>query len=392
MAVDLNTVIKYANEYRFLRILPATNIDSLLAAGILSKNLREHGVEAPINLSPKIVIDVKDEPLLLLDLPKPSSSGDNVLSIKYTDESSITARLVHYIDKLFGITWYDKFLAIIAGIHRELDVGREGFQGYERDFLDELAKANYIGVDLGFRLWGWKKRSFHKALYRTLIPFIPGYSGDPHQAAENLKKILGIKELDRLMGDNVFAEHDLEKTKLFLEKFSETIEGVEQEVRRRILIKMLGYVYVVNLGNYVADVLEIFGALEVYESMAEENVNNIPLVSADYTILNQLIAMYTQIIDELSVEAATLIKQYLHTRIPVFEGLDTIKRPELLIDIIRSMELIPDKKCITIEVDGRYVTSISEYIRVNPEYDRAYNLCDESQICILDERNVLIKA
>ncbi|OYT37930.1 MAG: hypothetical protein B6U89_06545, partial [Desulfurococcales archaeon ex4484_58] len=50
---SIDNIIRCALEHGFLRIIPAINIDSLVSAGIISKNLYEHNVKAPINLDPK---------------------------------------------------------------------------------------------------------------------------------------------------------------------------------------------------------------------------------------------------------------------------------------------------------------------------------------------------
>ena len=393
MTKALDSIVKAANEYRFIRIIPATNLDALLAASILSKNLKEHGINAPINIDPKLILDSPDEPLLTIDLPTYNMTNKH-FSLLYDGETSISAHIVYYIDKVFGATRWDKILAILAGIYRGLDLGREGFKGLEKELLDELTKIKQISIDLGLRLWGWKKYSLPKALYRTLIPFIPGYSGDPGRTNNVLKNILGVDDPEKIMGEHIlsFTEEGLEKTKVFLEKLSSNMEYVDLETRNKVLLKLLGYIYLVEINNYVIDLIEAMGALILFMSLSNENIYYTLLVGRDDLILYQALTYYNDIIDEIVVEITTSITQFFTSKKPIFESPDIIKRPEIYIDILKSIDKLPQNKPIIIKSAEQTYSNVNEFLRIKAKPDKIYSSCNEYQLCLVDENGRLIKA
>lgn len=395
MRNSLEYAIRVANEYKFIRIVPASNLDALIASSILSKNLEEHDIKAPINTDPKIILDNIDEPLLGVDLPINTKTGKEYrnLNILFSGDSSLSAHVVYYLDKIFGVTTWDKILAIIAGVYRGLDFGREGFRGLEKEILDELTGSKYIGIDLGLRLWGWKKHSLFKALYRTLIPFIPGYSGDPSRTYNVLKNILGINEPEKMYGEHIlsFTEEGLENTRLFLEKLSNNMEQIDQETRNKILVKLLGYIYIITINNYILDLHEIIGSLLLFMCLSDENIYYILLTSIDDLIIYQSLIHYNSIIDEISAELATSIKRFLNIYKPIFEASEFIRRPEIYIEIIKSMEKIPQDKPVAIVKDGQNYTTVSELIRLGVKPEKVYSLCNEYQLCMVNENGNYIK-
>ncbi|MET1160687.1 MAG: hypothetical protein ABWW65_06980 [Thermoprotei archaeon] len=386
----IDSIIRTAHEYGFLRIVPAINIDSLIASSILSKVLYDHGVNAPINTYPGIIYEDYDTPILLIDLPKPADRK-NLFEIKFTGDTSITARLVSYLDKIYGLTWYDKLLAVISGIYRRLDVGKEGFKGLEQELVKELAKTNHLSSELGFKLWGWKQYSILKTIYRTLIPYIPGYTGDPNYTNNMLKKLLNIENPDKIKWETLFTEQNIEKLGEFLEEFSETIK-IDNELKKKILYNMLGYTYSVNILGYSLDLHEIYGALLSYTSIGKQNPYTISLTSFDQSVLIQVIGVYRKIADELALEVSTVINEYMSKRNPIISDLSLIKRPELLIEVLSFLNTLPNDSPIVIRSNGELLTSLLEYIRVRKELENAYINCSEEQLCILGEDLVLRRA
>ena len=73
MEKSIPVLINTAREYGFLRIIPLTDIDSLIAASILARNLGEHDIHTVINLDVKTCLET-DEPTILLNIPKPSQA------------------------------------------------------------------------------------------------------------------------------------------------------------------------------------------------------------------------------------------------------------------------------------------------------------------------------
>lgn len=387
---SLDNIVKTAREYGFLRIVPATDLDSLIAASILSKNLEEHGITCPINTDPSVIIENTDEPLLTINLPL--IERRNAYELKYIGEYSISGYVTYYLDRVFGLSRWDKLLSIIAGIYRGLDRGREGFRNIERDILDELAKSGYIAVDLGLKLWGWKNNSLLKAMYRTLLPFIPGYSGDPHKTINFLKNTIGLNEVENIRGEQVlsFDESRLDKTRNFIEKLTQSFEIIQQDTRNKLVLKLIGYVYTVHFETSIYDIHECYGSLILFSNIDFENILYLTLVSQDSTIIPQTLIIYNNLIDEVSVDISVSVKDYLKKNNNVIEISNSVKRPDIYIDIVDSIEKKPLNKPLIIRNNEQLYTSLREYIRVNRDLEKAYSKCNEYQICLVDENGNLI--
>jgi len=392
LSEKLDQVLRVANEYRFIRIIPATNIDSLITAGILFKNLKDHGIEAVVNLDTKYVIDYSDEPILLIDLPK-HVERKNLYEIRFNREASNSGYATYYLDKTLGVSRWDKVLSIISGIYRGLDSGREGFKTLERDFLDELVRTNYISIDLGFKLWGRKRHSLLRSIYRTLIPFIPGYSGDPVKTADMLKTLFNISDPDKVRSEDVFSEKDPDKVKVFLQHLDNTMELLDTDTRRRVLFKLIGYLYTLSMDKYTYDLHEVMGALTIFNSLEVSNPNYVVLTSLEQTLLSQIMVIYDDIIDEASIVLSSLVKQVIGGGSNVIEVEDIPRRPEVLLDMLSSLEIMPREKPLIIRVNGSYYTCVYEYLRINMDsIEKTYRSCDESQLCRVDENGALIQA
>lgn len=390
--MSLDAAIKMAREHGFMRIVPSTDLDSLIAASILSKNLGDRGVTSPVNVDPKVIIDRADEPSLLLNLSNPKKRGAHEL--KYTGEFSLAGYVARYLDRVFGISNWDKALSIVAGVYRGLDRGREGFRGLEREILDELVRENYVGIDLGLRVWGWKKRSLATALHRTLLPYIPGYSGDLHRTSSVLKNILNVGDVSDVRGEQVlsFEESKLDRARAFLEEFARSIEILDRDARNKLLLKLIGFVYTVHSGALSLDLLECLGSLLLFSSLEFNNVVYITLTSHDPTIVPQIVAMYNSVVDEASMEISSIINSYLKRGGNIVEVSNCAKRPDIYIDIVDSLERLPMEKPLIVRNNGATYTSLREFTRLNRDIERAYSKCSEYQICVVNENGDLIEA
>jgi len=390
LASVLDNVVKSIREYGFARIIPATNLDALIASGIMAKNLRDHGIEVVVNLDVKTAID-EDEPAILVDLPKPKSNPKQY-ELKFDGKTSLSGYATFYLDRVFGTSQWDKVLAILSGIYRGLDRGREGFTGFEREILDDLAKAKHVSVDLGMKLWGWKKQSLAKALYRTLIPFLPGFSGDPSRTAALLKSILGISNPENVYGEHILplTEENLEKVKAFLEALGKNLKYIDAQTRNKILLNIIGFIYTISYGDMVFDALEAVGAIGILLNLNEENPYYITLLSDSEVTIASALTLYNNIIDELSVDIASSITLLLEKNYTVIES-NTIKRPEFYTDVLQSIDRLPREKPVVIRKDGRNYTTVTELLRLNRKPAELYTYCNEVQLCMVDEHGNLIK-
>jgi len=163
------TFIDFIESYRSLTVVSDSSLDSLLSAGILFKNLSEHGWDVRVNLDPKILVDYRDDPAILLNLKPLNAKKQITLS---TTTSSVTALVVTMLEKSIGsISKWDKVLALLSALYRGYyDFKAGSFLGVENTIFSELSTQKIFTEVVGLRLWGAKRRNLVAALTRTLIP------------------------------------------------------------------------------------------------------------------------------------------------------------------------------------------------------------------------------
>ncbi len=376
MEKSIPVLINTAREYGFLRIVPLTDIDSLIAASILARNLGEHDIHTVINLDVKTCLET-DEPTILLNIPKPSQAKKWCQELVWDkQDSSLSSYIVTGLENYWIVSDYDKILAILAGIYKERDLGKEGFQGTEKKFLQELIDNDKAEIDFGFRFWGWRKRSLVEMITRTLIPFLPGLTGERDQVLAFLKKLFNTENAESLNSSSIFLEEEPERAKKFAAALYEALE-IDENTRKTILLKLIGFTYYFYIGDTRLESFETLGSLIIYESLEQGSVNLLSNLSLDPNILYNIISLYDYYIDMLANEISHGIRLWLSGR-----SIDTdrIERPDIYVDILRSLGLL-NQKPVSIISNGRNITVLRELLRVGKDIEHSLSVCDELQLC-----------
>ncbi len=376
MEKSIPVLINTAREYGFLRIIPLTDIDSLIAASILARNLGEHDIHTVINLDVKTCLDT-DEPTILLNIPKPSQAKKWCQELVWDkQDSSLSSYIVTGLENYWIVSDYDKILAILAGIYKERDLGKEGFQGTEKKFLQELIDNDKAEIEFGFRFWGWRKRSLVEMITRTLIPFLPGLTGERDQVLAFLKKLFNTENVELLNSSSIFLEEEPERAKKFAAALYEALE-IDENTRKTILLKLIGFTYYFYIGDTRLESFETLGSLIIYESLEQGTVNILSNLSLDPNILYSIISLYDYYIDMLANEISHGIRLWLSGR-----SIDTdrIERPDIYVDILRSLGLL-NQKPVSIISNGHNITVLRELLRVGKDIEYALSACNELQLC-----------
>ncbi len=376
MEKSIPVLINTAREYGFLRIIPLTDIDSLIAASILARNLGEHDIHTVINLDVKTCLET-DEPTILLNIPKPSQAKKWCQELVWDkQDSSLSSYIVTGLENYWIVSDYDKILAILAGIYKERDLGKEGFQGTEKKFLQELIDNDKAEIEFGFRFWGWRKRSLVEMITRTLIPFLPGLTGERGQVLAFLKKLFNTESVESLNSSSIFLEEEPERAKKFAAALYEALE-IDENTRKTILLKLIGFTYYFYIGDTRLESFETLGSLIIYESLERGTVNILSNLSLDPNILYSIISLYDYYIDMLANEISHGIRLWLSGR-----SIDTdrIERPDIYVDILRSLGLL-NQKPVSIISNGRSITVLRELLRIGKDIEYALSVCDELQLC-----------
>ena len=385
----LNDIVKYAREYGAIRIIPKIDIDSLIAAGLLWKNLEEHNISATINFDLKLVVEETDIPTVLINLPKPEEAEENkqLFNLVYNGKESVSAYVAYFLDKLFITSSWEKLLALVPGIYYGLD-SEEGFPGLEKQLLKEI-KEN-LSIKFGFKFWGRDRVGLQKAIYRTLIPFLPGYTGDAENVNNLLETILGKTSG---LTKYVSIEDDEKLAARFLEKLVKGMK-IDFNTAKRIARKLLGNIYVATLNNKVVELNEFIGSSLVFMSIKKDNPYYIPLLGIDKELLFQILTIYEEVIDSLCLDISLAINTYIESKkeqtiIEIEEGL---ARPEIIIEIIKSIDENTRKMPLIVSINGEYLTTVDELLRIGNEPSTVYSNCDAVQLCRVDEHGNFIRS
>ena len=376
------TILDFVSEFREVRIIPDTSLDSLIASSILLKTLEEHNVRAKVSLNSRLIVEAPDEPAILLGLPPLNAKTQ----VGLTREGSltITSRVVKMLDEVFGVDWWDKALSIVASLYRQMtepvDYGKILSDVGEK-IVDELSKEHRLNIaSRGLQIWGVKRFGLVKSLSRTLIPFAPGFTGNAERIASFLEKELKIRDLPY----SKYLEYTSNEENYV--KFAKTLARIYMNTGlspEKILPRIVGeytIVYESESGLVEFQVNELIGALLVYMSLDKSFPLSIIPLSMRAEICSQALVVYDSIIDQLAKILGSKLTGSTDFSKPVDID-EYLKRPELVEEIAGFLEKKPRDKPVSTIIDGVAVTSLRELLRVEKNPGDAYVKCDEQQIC-----------
>lgn len=366
--------------YGEVRIVPDTSLDSLLAASILFKNLAEHGIKAKVNFDAKLLIDAKDEPAILINLPAYNPKTQKTLAPPNA-MTTVTGFVTKEIDKTFGAELRDKALAIVAALYYNLyDIGERKFPGVEGEFLEELISKEKVREVFGPRLWGVRRKGFATALTRTLIPFFPGLTGFRDRVVSAIQAELNVPDIPYAKYIEALSKKDKSLLRLLAKVIS---AGKSAPEAKQSYLKYWGdFVISISEGDKALEyeASEVAGSILVYESLYRESLADIALISLRAEVLSQIIAIYDKNIDDLASVLGSIITQEYDPAKPV-DVEDILERADLVIEIFAYLNKLPKDRPISILKDSGAITSLRELIRIGVKAEEAYAKCDEYQVC-----------
>lgn len=359
------------------------SLDSLLSAGILFKNLSEHGWDVRVNLDPKVLVDYKNDPALLLNLQ--SVNPQKQFTLSTTNTSSVTALVVTVLEKsVGGVSKWDKILALISALYRGYyDFKAGSFLGVENTILSELSAQKIFTEIVGLRLWGAKRRNLVAALTRTLIPFIPGITGNVENATRVVREVYGVSDPLSIRQKELTSDEDVRRVSDLIKKITE----ISQFYARRDLqlqLKLVGdfYMFIQEHGVVLElEAHEALGNLIVYGSMCKNCPVDLVLIPLSTDMLPQILALCSSSLDYLAISLSNQIVEFLRDERGVFECEDSMQRPDLVVDILLYHGIIPRDKPIKLICNGEEVTTLRELLRLGVKPEEAYSKCTEDQLC-----------
>ncbi|MEM3163635.1 MAG: hypothetical protein QXN38_04475, partial [Desulfurococcaceae archaeon] len=335
------------------------------------------GLDVVVNFNPR---NEHRDPVLFLDLRSEVKqlslsliygSGVSVLHgqrmVAYTN-SSIASTILYLAKDVCELTHIEKACALVGGVDRGKDLGKEGFRGIEGDIAAELIEEGVIIEEVGLRLWGWKKKSLAEMLSNTLTPFIPQLSGLSNSAVKFLKDVGVSKPEEATVGD-------LEREDLFKKLAKELIaKATESSKRKRDAVEFIGKLYGMQVNNEVVYIHEIYGAFIVAISLGRDLLNNLLYLTEDYWSLQSLLLLFKQLVSRVANEVSKNYSNY-SSSLPISTGL--IKRPELYVRVLSDSGLLEGRPVVLYDsAANRKYTSLMEAIRTG----LAVNEVDSEQL------------
>ena len=370
---------KISGEYTV--IFPAVDVDSLIAAGMLLYYSSLTNTDASITLDLKNILEIEKSTQKILigfnNISNEEIEQYNLLVLEPPTNSSLSASIARITSSsTVGSTWLYK-LGILAGEYRGLDLGKNGFKGLEKHFVDELAERGEIEPDFGFRLWGWSRRRLLEMLTRTFYPLIPGITGNIDNTRALLKSVPNIIDPETATSHDIFSETDPEKAKVFVQKLYDAMQAPE-EIKKTILYKLIGMVYLINIDNTRIDSPELLGTLITYMTLKPHNPLDIPHLVLDHKHLFHLLAIYNDYVDVVAAELSMIINQKEYAG-PI--ETDYISRPETISDVLSYIGMTPSQPITIHNLEYGEYTCARELLRTGSSLMDVVDKCDEYQLC-----------
>ncbi len=370
-------VINKAYELDYVQIISRSDPDSLLASGIIMETMHELGREASITLDLKQVIDNTDYTRLLVGFDS-APDVKNLLVLKPSKTHSLSGLATFFAKGKTASYYWFSVLSILMGEYRGLDLGKEGFRDIEKSLLDELVEQELVGREFGFRLWGWNRRRLVDQITHTIIPFLPGLTGDVDRVKQLVSRIPGVRDPLSATSRHVLSETEPERAKVFVQLLHDSLR-IDPGSRREILYRLIGNVYLVKLGRLRIDSPSAMGSVLVYSALSPNNPSRLPLLAIDQLLLNHLLVIYEKYIDIVAAESGMVVQQLLSGSSVV--ETDYISRPEVLVDALSSMGRAPPGPVYIRHSELGEVTCASELLRTGAGWADVVKRCDKRQLC-----------
>lgn len=367
----------FIETYRSFVIIPDTSLDSLLAAGLLLKKLVEQGFDVRLSLNVKLLVDYPSDPAIVIGIPPVNKQSQ--LYIGADENSSTTAIIVSVLDKLVGVDKWDKLIAILTALYRGLYDFKTGtFKGVENTYVKELVNDKVLHEVTGLRLWGAKRKSLVQALARTLMPFIPGVTGNTEKAQKVISEVFKVPDPLSIKQKELRPDESKDYILALIKALAESIRDPQ------LAFKLLGDFYISlpeleTAGEVEAH--ELVGSFVVYESLCRACPIDIALVPLEKSLLPQIMYVYENFVDKVAAHLAHQIDK-VRAGEPIISN-DVIKRPDIVVDTLLYVNALPKNKAVKIALEKEHITVLRELLRIGVKPEEAYVTCEDDQLCVV---------
>lgn len=196
-----------------------------------------------------------------------------------------------------------------------------------------------------------------------------------------VRNVFGNVDVEKFLGSEVFDRKDSAAINELLRKIDRSLEYLGEDIRKRIMYRLVGYVYHIDFNGVITDFIEIINALSLVLSIDRRNPIYIAMIGFNKEFLAETLYIYGELIEDRVQLVSEAIENYVSgkTRIIGFEK--GFERPELIIDILYFLNKIPSDKVLCINIGGELLTNVSILLKQGFKQEEVFTFCDENQIC-----------
>lgn len=368
----LHDIVEKARAAGFIYVFALTGIDELVSAAIFNRVFSKNDIEVVVTLDPRVV----EEPAVFIGVDEvPGFRGSRFIVEERNGCFSYST--VKALEEIWIVGNKPKLMALVGCVARGVDRGANGFEGLE-DLVEELRSENIIDGGVGFRLWVDEATSYVDALSNTIVPYMPGLTGDRVAAESFVKRVVGIDDPGNVSFHEEFMKMDSGDIKHLVAGITEMITS-RYSVDPMYLVNILGKIFWTSVFPKNPYLTKIYGVLLTYLSVDSASVYRIPFLARFDNVLTEMFFAYSYMVSVVAEEAASNINQYYVSRQPVFSS-HYIRRPEIYVEALRFLGWLPENEPIVIETGDGYYTVLSELIRVYGKIDTAYAFDDRQMV------------
>ncbi|MEM4440288.1 MAG: hypothetical protein QW764_00555 [Desulfurococcaceae archaeon] len=339
------------------------------------KHLIDHQWDVKVCIDAKVLVDYPNDPAILINL-SPVNKQKQIAIDSSTDTGSSTAKVVSLLDTMFGVDKSAKLLALVGGFYRNYYDFKGGkFKGVENSILSELAQSKLVVEAPALRLWGAKRKNLVSALTRTLMPILPGITGMPDKALKIVESTFRGQNPYNVKYKEIRGD---ELSKNLIKNIADSLGDPS------LVIHLLGdfYILIPELSDQKEfELSEVVGSMVVYESMCKNCIYDLVLLSFNKTAIPQILSVYDEVADYI----AEIIASHLDTlrRGEPAEVEEALERPDLAVDVLMYVNMLPSNKPVKVFVKDRSFTVLRELLRIGTKPENAYVSCEPDQTCPL---------
>ncbi|NOZ89278.1 MAG: hypothetical protein GXO15_05070 [Crenarchaeota archaeon] len=343
-ASQLSAIIK---EYGYIAVYAFPSLDASIASSLAASIFERFNVEHVVYFTPVPPREL-EEPSLLVGYPavvveqlKPRRPAalvgvgerpQGILQVPVTSstDTSVAGLMAGVLSEL-TVVGYLAVYAIASAIWRGLDRGKKGeIEGLEASLIEVLTLENIVEAFFTLRLARWKELPTEEALSSTVLPLLPGLSGNPDAARRFLE---GDPRLKPLLGKTSDEAPD-EAVVVLGEKLYDLLKQRSRVPRRPT--EVIGFNYYSRRAP-LPDLREAAAVLACYASDA--GLGRVySLLHAEQHVASDAYTHYMRSFDGLAASVVQLLEAGLQQG-PRLAGVQTLRIPQRGCGLLLANEL-----------------------------------------------------